>query len=364
MNLTVADDDLDQPLVLLEVLRRLPAQRYLDYAAQIDRVVSRKKPLFGRRIAKIMLPPGTVEARARLLAYQSIIRFDASNGEQLEAPAANVAEATHQLKEIYSFTLRFDVAAKLLDLYIERWPNAYNLSIPLPILRGHSGPKDGFRDQRQRAIQLARKRGVDTTFIVFCGLRHGFGVDLNVMHHCCLAEHPANVVYVRDFSENLYVTGIPSVGGRAETVLRLKRLVAALGTRKLVCIGNSGGVFGSLLYGALLDTNTVLAFGGPTSLDIGADAERQSFQRLAAMHAEGQVDWPNIRAIYEKRPEISVSFYYAERNEVDRRQAQNMAGLPNVELHPVDSADHIIIDLLTKTGELPKIFAAAAKSSN
>jgi hypothetical protein len=147
-------------------------------------------------------------------------------------------------------------------------------------------------------------------------------VQLNVLHHCNLALNNVNVVYLRDFSQNLYLTGIESLGDQRESCDALRKIFAHLNTRKLVCFGNSGGVFGALHCGAMLDASQIMAFGGPSSLELGLEeTERQSYPRLLKLRNLGAIDWPDIRSIYEANG-ISIGYYYAADNRVDRLQAE------------------------------------------
>jgi hypothetical protein len=256
--------------------------------------------------------------------------------------------------------LRFDVARALVGVYTERWPNVHALSV-LPAMLGDTDrPRDGFRDNARRDMQIVRKPGAAVTFVVFCGIRHGFGIQLNILHHCWLAQRRVNVIYVRDYAQNMYLTGIESLGDVESTIRHLREQLSRLGTKKLICVGNSGGVFGALYYGALLKADASLLFAGPSSLDIGLqETERQSYPRLSELRQAGKIDWPNIREIYQQNG-MPVSLYFGADNRVDRMQAENLAGVPNVQLEAVPSRHHFMIDALARSGELERIFGAAA----
>jgi hypothetical protein len=75
--------------------------------------------------------------------------------------------------------------------------------------------------------------------------------------------------------------------------------------------------------------------------------------------AAGKIGWPNLREAYAQRT-TPVSVFFGDEHRVDRMQAENLAGLPNVELHPVPSKYHFVIDSLATSGELERIFADVA----
>jgi len=314
----------------------------------------------GRSPGEATAIPGASRIRAQLLAYYEVSTFEETG--LVEGRAANVPEAILQLREIFTSTLRFDVAKTLLNNYLTRWPQARALNIFLPVLAGVQGPADSFRDDRDRDLQVVRSPGATTTFLVFCGIRHGFTVPLNVLHHCWLARYGVNVLYLRDFSHSLYLTGLKSVGDVEETCAALRDVLAGLETRKTVFIGNSGGVFGALYFADLMKADLVLPFSGPSSLEIGLEeTERQAYPRLLQLRNEGKIDWPDLRGLYAES-NIPVRFYFGQRNRVDSAQAENLSGLRCVKLCPVPTSSHFVLDFLAESGELDTVFRAAAQS--
>ena len=357
MSLTT-ETAIDQPSELLDFLRDSDDCKRQQVADQLKHHVldiEASAPCVIRRPKRNL---GSAGISACLLAYHEVMTYDSQGS--VTGLARNVAEATVQLREIYDFTLRFDVARSLSAIYAKRWPNTRAIRMVLPLLEDVDGPADEFKDRKRVDVQVVRRPGATATFVVFCGLGHTFGIPINVLHHCCLAKHKTNVVYLRDLSGAMYLRGVSSLGDVSDTCGSLRSLFSEMNTRKLVFIGNSAGAFASLYYGSLLDADSVLLFGGPTSLEIGAaEVERQVFARVHKLRSEGVIEWPNLREIYAQRS-TSVSAYFASENRVDRLQAENLQGLRNVELYPIETQHHVVLGDLAKTGELNRIFAAAA----
>jgi hypothetical protein len=354
----VVETDEGSPLALVIALREAEPSDRQQYWDQLERHVASMDgsgPV-GSRLHKRIRTQG---ADGCLLCYYEVLAYDRTG--EIKGLARNVAEATLQLREIYDFTLRFDIARALIDEYVGRWPNARGLRIPIPLIGDLKGPVDAFRDRKGVDVQVVRRPGATTTFVVFCGLGHHFGTPLNIFHHCCLAMHEANVVYLRDLSGCLYLTGMKSFGSIEQTCAGLRKVFAELNTRKLVFMGSSAGVFGALYYASLLDANEVVVFGGPTSLDIGAaEPEKQLYGRVMERRDEGKAVWPDLREIYADGPR-PVSLYFAGGNRVDRLQAENVADLPNMNIHPLDTSFHFVLDELRRQGLLDSIFADAAR---
>lgn len=355
------------PVELLKRVRRAGPHGKFRLAEEIARAVEAPAPLAAASdVDQPPLPlaasaagiPRQAESRARLLAHHEILTYDATGS--VSGLATNVAQATFELNEIYGPALRFDVAKALVGIYANRWPNVHALTILRAMIGNADEPQDGFRDGQRRDVQIVAKPGATTTFVVICGLRHAFGIQLNILHHYWLAKHNVNVIYLRDFSENNYLTGIESLGGLMRTLGQLRERISRLNTQRLVFVANSAGAFGALYYGALLKADELLLFSGPTSLDVGLqETERQSYARLSELRRAGRVEWPNMREIYEKNG-TPVTLYFGSENRVDRLQAENLDGLPNVSLRPIASHQHFILNNLARFGVLDQIFAAAA----
>jgi len=221
------------PAALLQRLRRAPEDRRRFRDALCRAVLGER----GDRASpdNALVGAGASRIRAQLLAYHEALIFEETGS--VEALAANVPEAIFQLHEIFTSLLRFDVANGLLEKYLARWPQARPLNIFPPVIRGVDGPEDGFRDDRNLDLQIVRaSSAAPTTFLVFCGIRHGFTVPLNVLHHCWLARYSVNVVYLRDFSHDLYLTGVESLGDVEQTRTALRNVLSSLSARKIVCM--------------------------------------------------------------------------------------------------------------------------------
>jgi len=205
-------------------------------------------------------------------------------------------------------------------------------------------------------------RGADTTFMLFCGVAARFGVELNIMMQW-LKVLPVNVIYVRDFSHLLYLQGIKSLGSEAESVVRIRAALEKIGTKKLVCIGNSGGCFGALYYGHLLQADEIVCFSGPTTLEAGVQekADRPVYERIHELVSQGEIVEPDVVGAYEKNG-IKVRYILGEHSEFDQIQASRIAHIPTVSIEPLEGWDgHFVLGELARREMLAAIFAEAAE---
>lgn len=77
-----------------------------------------------------------------------------------------------------------------------------------------------------------------------------------------LAGRKLNKLLIRDVSNSWYHYGLRDRGWAIpETIARLKDLIAQLKPSKVIAIGQSMGAFGAVMYGALLNVDSVIGFG-------------------------------------------------------------------------------------------------------
>lgn len=204
-------------------------------------------------------------------------------------------------------------------------------------------------------------RKADTTMILFCGHAHRFGVDLNAVA-LWLRSLPANLIYLRDFNLRLYLAGVRSIGNIEESIQRLKEDLAALGTKRIVTMGNSGGVYGALHYGCRLEADQILCFAGPTSLQAGVleASERPVYDVINSLVQQGVLTEPDLRE-YLLQTKTPVRYFYGENYEFDAVQVSTLENIPTVSIEPVKDWDrHVVIGELARRGQLKDILLTAA----
>ena len=206
-----------------------------------------------------------------------------------------------------------------------------------------------FRDDWSKDVQFVPRKNAETVMLVFSGRGiPGLGMPTNMVHRW-LGRLPVSLVYLRDLVDasefSYYLGGIASLGkDRDATLIELRRLVSALGGRRIVCYSNSGGVFGALHYGLDLKAEAVLCLGGATNLSVKFDSGRRMNGALP------KVDLRRAYSTAERPPRARI--VYAEHHWDDRIQAEYMSGVPAVTLHALSRATgHNVMRYLVKRRE-------------
>jgi amino acid adenylation domain-containing protein len=210
----------------------------------------------------------------------------------------------------------------------------------------------GFRDDATKEVQILAKKS-DTTIFIFCDRSNNLGMPLTAAHRW-LSQLPANLVYLRDFRRFQFLAGLPSLGtSREATVQALATLAASLGSKHVLCYGNSGGVFSALQYGLELGAEAVLAVAGMTNLSKDFNAQLRSGHVVSGLQETFPGAIADLRALYlaaPRRPRVLAS--YGEFNWDDRQHAEYLRDIPGVTLRPVENfMGHIVAMELVRRGQ-------------
>ena len=195
-----------------------------------------------------------------------------------------------------------------------------------------------FSDEETKDVQVVPRAGSDTVILLFCDVRHHLNMPL-VAAHRWFGALPASLIYLRDFHHHLFAAGIASLGtDRLSTLSSLQSIVTSLGARRILCFGNSSGVFPALHYGLHLGARAVLGMAGPVTLSRAFHSQSPA---LAVVSAVGK-KYPDIsdldmREAYGKaQSPPAVRLVFGGDAPDDRRHAEHMKTLPGVVLHQLD----------------------------
>lgn len=188
---------------------------------------------------------------------------------------------------------------------------------------------------RTSTVVWRNPAGSDRVIVAFSGGGQRFWLSLDGLHKV-LRGCGAHVIYMRDFSQSLYLAGDPEAGLDYRGMLALiRRQVNGLGASRLVCLGNSAGGYAALRYGLDLDAESVISFSGITDLEKWRNPMVESEFKDVVRHNPGMKF--DIRAAYleaSRTPRTIMCF--GRDHDRDRMEAERMGDLPGVRLMPVE----------------------------
>ena len=196
----------------------------------------------------------------------------------------------------------------------------------LPDRTGDAG-FDAFHDDPALELQFARRDDSDAVVLAFCGIQHRLGMPMNFAHRW-LGLLNADIVYLRDHRRKAFSSGIGSLGSNyRDTIVALRALLAAHGTKRIFGYGNSFGGYGALRYGFDLGAEAVLTFGAPT--DISPETDNP---RLGQYGVTGDLD---LATFYRSASAPRGHLVYAADHPEDARQANRLAGAPTITVEAI-----------------------------
>lgn len=192
-----------------------------------------------------------------------------------------------------------------------------------------------FKDVKSLDVQVAPIAGAETVVLAFCGKQHRIGFHTPLFYRF-IQSRGWSLVFLRDFQGVHYLNGVAGLGpDRASSVAALRDLIARLGARRVLCLGNSSGGYGALLYALELGADAALNFSGGTNLDPEFNTHLNRAQGSLELRATFPGEELDLRARYlaaARRPRAML--VYGEYCWDDRLHAEHMADVPGAQLVP------------------------------
>jgi hypothetical protein len=281
-----------------------------------------------------------------------VTEFIAAHSEQrAPAIASDTAEEVARAVNVLLTMGNLDAAQHGVRSLLQTHPDmGYARNLCAVFERLPAAAPSGFTDDPASSFQLVRRPEADTLLVCFCDYNHHLGAPLSLIHRW-LGLLSASIVYLRDFQRVFHLLGNPSLGVHREaTVAALRLQAAAVGARRIVCMGTSGGVYPSLLYGLELGAERVLAIAGMTNLSVEFNEHLHSAEKTARL----QRRLPNLATDLRKAYATAASppkvrLLFGRENWDDRLHAEHLSGLPGVSVEAVeDCATHSVTPILLK----------------
>ncbi len=216
-----------------------------------------------------------------------------------------------------------------------------------------AGAQTPFRPRPESEVQVARREGARTTLVCFAGGGQvGTGVPLPILHRW-LGLLDVNLVYLRSPRlTDFYLGGLKGLGSGASGLASgLRALLTDLGAERTLAYGTSSGAFAAIRYGLEVGAEAILALGAPTDMTPGFNQHlllADVAARLSAAFPGEPLDLRPLVAAADPPPRLTLVYGDACWN--DRIYVEHLAGLPGVELHPVDDFEghHVAMELLLR----------------
>lgn len=201
----------------------------------------------------------------------------------------------------------------------------------------------------------------DVMLVAFGGLKGGVGRILPFEFFNITKEIGTKKLYVRDPRQMWYHLGLPGVANSIDGIKdHLKPIIKGQNPRRVVVVGNSAGGYAALLFGCLLDVDTVIAFSPQTFLNkdlMGTHQDNRWTARLMALYRVGEEKYYNLKRVLfrHRHRKTRYKIHFPEQNRLDYIHAWRMRDVPTVSLRPYESDTHHLVTDLRDSGKLKEI---------
>lgn len=189
--------------------------------------------------------------------------------------------------------------------------------------------------------------------IAFSGLYHGLSMPIFEFKKV-LQKFDVNIIFLKDHYQMWYFNGIKNYSKNLEeTVILLASIIKKINPTKVITLGVSLGGFAAILYGNLLEVDSIIAFSPQTFIDkenrlmYEDDRWKDKINKLYKQISNHK--YFDLLNLENKNQKIDIA--YGIRDKFDKYHAERMK---QTNIIRVDG-DHIVVKKMRNNGELDKL---------
>lgn len=169
-----------------------------------------------------------------------------------------------------------------------------------------------------------------------------------------------NFIFIRDTEQAWYFNGIEGLSTNMSlNIDGLKMLINQTPHTKTIFLGNSMGGYASILYGALLNVDHVLAFAPQTFVDKVKRAKHSDNrwpQQMKKLHGKYPTHkYYDLEELEAMEFDTDIRVFYSPQSKLDTVHANNIKHINNVDIHVEPKGGHGVIKTLKNNGKLAEI---------
>ena len=198
-------------------------------------------------------------------------------------------------------------------------------------------------------------------YIFFGGIAAGIAMPPFEFYKAAeiLDEHK---IFIRDFKQNWYQTGLPSITKDAHsTALLISKKIEDIKPNKVYFVGNSMGGYAAILFAHLIGKGEVIAFAPQTFISPKLRLKHNDYRWLKQifntyLKCLFKPKVFDLKALTNARESnVKVSIFVSKSDALDFIHAEHLNGTKGVVIHTFDSGGHGVVKLLRDDGKLPEI---------
>lgn len=295
----------------------------------------------------------------QVLLYRSLIVW--KRDREFVGPFKDAQIGKIQIWELDEFCPDMEYRRLFADYAVERFPNRRGFRLFQRILSIVDKSGSHFKVDGTD-IQIHRRPGATMTIIGFGAMKGGFaGIGWGLFERAVVAPLNANLIMLQDFNKRIYLAGIESLGDYRTSVAKFREIAAEFADTRIVATGASAGVFGAISFAADIGVRHVVAFAGPTSIEIGEDnTDRQIYRLISADIEAGRFERIDLADKVNNSAIERIDFFVAGKQKFDMEQFHALKSRCS-RVHPriyKDISEHVVTDLAIEDGSIYEAFNA------
>ncbi|MDB4835325.1 hypothetical protein OAH12_01940 [Cyclobacteriaceae bacterium] len=204
--------------------------------------------------------------------------------------------------------------------------------------------------------------GHKSLLVSFGGIQQGLGIPVFEFFNS-ISDIPCDKLFLRDFSQAWYQKGVDSKLDHIEKVVQyIQDKINDNEYDKICFLGNSMGGYAAILFGSMLNVDTVISFAPQTFIG--------RFQRLINRDGRWHSQITKVQGFKHKRKDLfdlkkylkrnrlyktQINIYYSPKDILDKKHAERLKKVNNIALHPIEEGGHAVVKVVRDKGELKSL---------
>lgn len=222
---------------------------------------------------------------------------------------------------------------------------------------------------------LIEKTGSENLLVTFGGINRGLGIPVFEFFNS-LKEINCDKIFLRDFKQAWYHNGINEKINNIDYIRKsLQKIIRDNNYTKTCFLGNSMGGYAAILFGSMINVNTIISFSPQTFIDkwnrfLTFDTRWKKQLSYVYTYTNKKIKYFDLKKHLKTVPSFSgsITIYYCPKQRLDKIHAERLKGCAEITLVQINNGGHDVVKILRDTGELKsvitKVFEKTANSIN
>jgi predicted esterase YcpF (UPF0227 family) len=225
--------------------------------------------------------------------------------------------------------------------------------------------KEIEKSDKGRLVEL---RGSSILLVSFGGIRQGLGVPVFEFFNS-ISYIECDKIFLRDFNQSWYQKGVDSELNHVDKVLNYLRKIIDKNEYKNICfLGNSMGGYASILFGTILNVDTVISFAPQTFINrinrfMKKDKRWSHEINLIYNYDLKRKEYFDLKKYLKKNNayKTKINIYYSSSHTLDSKHSERLLHVKGVNLIPFEKGGHSVVKTLRDNGQLKALLESVLK---